>query len=44
MESIDIPLGTRMPDIDLKDPKGKAYLSDKLFGENGLLVAFTCNH
>lgn len=44
LESIDIPLGTAMPGFELKDPDGKAYQSDHLFGEKGLLVVFTCNH
>lgn len=44
MYSTDIPLGTKMPDFELKDPFGKTYKSDELFGEKGLLVVFTCNH
>jgi peroxiredoxin len=44
VESIDIPLGTEMPKFELKDPYGKLYKSDELFGEKGLLVIFTCNH
>lgn len=42
--STDIPLGTLMPYFELKDPWGKVYRSDELFGEKGLLVVFTCNH
>lgn len=42
--STDIPLGTLMPSFELKDPFGKVYRSDELFGEKGLLVVFTCNH
>ncbi len=44
LESIKIPLGTKIPAFDLKDPMGKSYSSDTLFGERGLLVVFTCNH
>ena len=44
LESILIPLGTAMPEFQLKDPAGKLHKSDDLFGERGLLVAFTCNH
>ncbi len=44
VESIDIPLGTEIPKFELKDPYGKIYKSDELFGEKGLLVIFTCNH
>lgn len=44
LESIKIPLGTTMPDFELKDPAGKTYKGSELSGERGLLVAFTCNH
>jgi len=44
LESILIPLGTPMPEFELKDPFGKSYKGNDLFGERGLLVAFTCNH
>ena len=44
LESIKIPLGTVMPDFELKDPAGKSYKGSGLFGDRGLLVAFTCNH
>ena len=44
LESIKIPLGTPMPDFELKDAFGKSYKSAGLFGERGLLVVFTCNH
>lgn len=32
MESIKIPLGSRMPDFRLADPSGKIYSSDLLYG------------
>ena len=44
IESVLIPLGSKMPDFDLKDPQGKTYKSDELYAKRGLLVAFTCNH
>lgn len=44
LESIKIPLGTIMPDFELKDALGKSYKAAGLFGERGLLVVFTCNH
>lgn len=44
LESILVPLGTKMPAFEIKDPQGKTYKSDAQFGERGLLVAFTCNH
>lgn len=44
LESILIKLGTTMPDFNLKDPHGKNYKGNDLFGERGLLVIFTCNH
>ncbi len=44
LESIPIPLGTKMPQFTLRDPRGEDYRSDDLYGEKGLLVAFTCNH
>ncbi len=44
LESIKIPLGSKVPAFELKDPTGKSYKSDELFGERGLLIVFTCNH
>ncbi|MBI4357858.1 MAG: thioredoxin family protein [Candidatus Omnitrophica bacterium] len=44
VESITIPLGLKMPAFELKDPSGKIYQSDTVYGSKGLLVAFTCNH
>lgn len=44
LESIDIPLGTKMPPFELKDPEGNSYKGNDLVGSKGLLVAFTCNH
>lgn len=44
IESIHVALGTEMPSFELKDPFGKIFKSDTLYGSKGLLVAFTCNH
>lgn len=33
VESIDIQIGTQMPTFKLKDPLGKIYNSEKLYGE-----------
>lgn len=44
VESIDIPLGTKLETFELPDPNGKSYNSDELFGSKGLLVVVTCNH
>ncbi len=44
LESITIPLKTKMPAFDLTDASGKAHKSDALYADRGLLVVFTCNH
>lgn len=44
LESILVPLGTKIPAFEIKDPQGKIHKSKEQFGERGLLVAFTCNH
>ena len=44
LESIFIPLGTKMPEFDIQDPFGKSYKGNELYGDKGLLVSFTCNH
>jgi peroxiredoxin len=44
LESIDVPLGTKMPKFILRDPDGVIHVSDYTFGKKGLLVVFTCNH
>jgi peroxiredoxin len=44
MKSIKIPLRTKMPIFQLKDPYGKTFDSDHLYGEKGLLLFITCNH
>lgn len=44
LESLEIPLGTQMPNFILKDPKGDIYVGDDLYGIKGLLLVFSCNH
>ena len=44
LESIKIPLGTKMPEVKVKDPQGKPYDGSTMYGDKGLLIAFTCNH
>ena len=40
----DSLLGTPAPEFRLKTPEGVEHSRDSLMGENGLLVAFICNH
>lgn len=44
IESVDIPLGTKMPKFILRDPDGVVQVSEYVGGKRGLLVVFTCNH
>jgi len=44
LQSIMIPLGTAMPRFTLQDPLGKKYKDTELYGPQGLLVGFFCNH
>ena len=44
LESLSIPLGTKMPAFLLKDPEGEEHSSNEIVGEKGLLIFFTCNH
>ena len=44
LESIIIPLGTEMPEFDLKDPFDKLFAGKELYGKKGLLLGFFCNH
>lgn len=39
-----VELGWQASPFTLSDPDGKTYSLDQLRGENGLLVAFICNH
>lgn len=44
LESLEIPLGTGMPYFELNDPDGRTFQGERLNGDKGLLVVFTCNH
>ena len=44
LESILIPLGTKMPAFELSDPHGKMFKGEDLYGQKGLLLGFSCNH
>ncbi len=44
LESILVPLGTKMTDFELKNPDGQIIKGSEQFGDRGLLIAFTCNH
>jgi len=44
---VDTPVcdfGWEAPEFELKDFDGKAYNLDQLMGNNGILIAFICNH
>ena len=44
---LDTPIvdfGQKVPVFNLPDPDGKTYSLENVMGENGLLVAFICNH
>lgn len=36
--------GWKAPDFTLKDPDGRSFTMSEQVGENGLLIAFICNH
>jgi len=42
--SIHINTGWNMPQMTLQDSHGKSVQLHDFMGENGLLIAFTCNH
>jgi len=42
--SIHVDLGWPLPDVELKSPDGESVRLRQCMGDNGLLVAFTCNH
>ncbi len=42
--SIHVEPGWLLPDVDLKDVDGREVKLVDQMGQNGLLVAFTCNH
>lgn len=44
---LDTPIcdfGWKAPDFELSDPDGVSHSLNKSMGENGLLIAFICNH
>ena len=44
---LDTPVcdfGWPAPDFSLKTPEGEVHSRDSLMGENGLVIAFICNH
>ena len=43
-ESTGCNFGALAPDFDLATPDGAYHNRDSLMGENGLMVAFICNH
>ncbi len=42
--SIHVEPGWELPDVTLTDVEGRPFRLKEQMGENGLLVAFTCNH
>lgn len=44
LETPTVKLGWKATDFTLSDPDGQTHSFDSLMGENGLLVAFICNH
>lgn len=44
VESTMLPLGTKLPDFNLKGIDGKYYKNSDFSKNNGLLVMFICNH
>jgi peroxiredoxin len=44
VNSVDVPLGSPVIPFQLKDPSGRIYKTEDVFGAKGLLIAFTCNH
>lgn len=44
LETPDVNFGWQAADFTLKDPSGSAYSMADTLGEEGLLIAFVCNH
>ncbi len=44
LKTPDAELGWKAADFTLRDPDGVSYTMSERMGENGLLVAFICNH
>ena len=44
LDTPDVDFGAPAPDFTLSTPEGVVHSRDSLMGENGLLIAFICNH
>ena len=44
LESVNLPIHSKMPEFNLQDALGKTIHSNNIMGSHGLLVLFTCNH
>jgi peroxiredoxin len=44
VQSVSVPLGSRIPSFSLPDPHGTIFSNSDLFGSQGLLLVVTCNH
>ena len=44
VKSVDIPLGTKLPEFELSDPFGEKFKSLDMLGSKELLLVVTCNH
>jgi peroxiredoxin len=44
LSSSNVETGWQARQFSLSDPDGREYALEDLFGENGLLIAFICNH
>ena len=39
IQSLSLPMGTKLEHFELEDPNGKRYSSKELYGKGGLLIA-----
>lgn len=44
IQSLSLPMGTKLEHFELEDPNGKRYSSKEFYGKGGLLIAVMCNH
>lgn len=44
LESVQIELGTKMPEFQLNDSNSTPHSTQSEIGKKGLLIVFTCNH
>lgn len=44
LDSARLSIGSEMPEFSANTPAGESLSRDDLMGQNGLLIAFTCNH